>query len=249
MSFINTYFLTGFLLIATLFLGACAEIPIAKLTPQSSAQLKGKTFVVISREFEYVAQKPGLAMASGAPEWIFDEHENFGGEIMRRYGIEEPQQRIVKAISNHLERKLGMKALEKESIDVNTFYKWDVSTEEYTRLVQHYLNKVDYVVDAWALVKSENTFNPSRFATAIYSRLTIMNDAGNIDSATINDKCFAGINQANIPMFPDSNDTPYSFKNTKPNYKEMLENNAALLKVIFTDITDRCIGHYTKSTL
>lgn len=233
----------------TLLLGACAEIPIAKLTPQSSAQLKGKTFVVISRKFEYGAQKPGRLMASGAPDWIFNEYENFGGEIMRRYGIDEPQQRIVQAISNHLETKLGMSPLDKQSTDMDTFYQWDIGTDQYKRLVQHYLNKADYVIDAWAFVKSANTFNLSRFATGIYSRLTIMNDVSNLDIAIINDKCFAGINQANIPMFPDSNDTPYSFKNTQPNYNEMLENDAALLKAIFTEITDRCIEHYTRSTL
>ena len=240
--------LAGFLLIT-----GCSSVPITKINTEMKPKLEGKSFVVLSRKPEF-AFKPGLtgqAFNMDAPSWLYGQGKdgNLGLEIMSRFKIQNPQERLVNALSTGLQKKYGMILFKPSAQDPAPYYN---NKEELDRLIAHYRTKVDHIVRAWGQVESGNTFNFSRYAHRFFGRFSLKNYPQDLsgyydDDASLvifNDMCGAGHDQAKNPQFPVGFADPFSYDNIAPTYVEMLDDDAKLLKQIIYETTDRCAQYF-----
>lgn len=244
----------GLLALASfLLISGCSTVPITKINADMKPKLAGKSFVILSRKPEF-AFKPGLTSQLfnlDAPNWLYErgEDRNLGIEIMSRYKIQNPQDRLVSALSDGLQRKYGMTQFKLSANDPAPYYS---SKDELNKLIAHYRTKADYVVRAWGQVHSGNTFNFSRYAHSFFGRFSLKNYPEDLsgyydDDPSIvifNDQCGAGHDQAKNPQFPAGYAHPFSYDNIAPTYVEMFDNNAKLLKQIIYETTDRCAQYF-----
>lgn len=245
----------------TILASGCAT-PIIKMSPEVETRLRGKSFVVLHRSDKFCANITGRFFNRDAPGWLYKGPgqiyvcEQRGAEIIDRFKLIPPQDRMIEPISDHLERTYGMKRVRSGTNDPSTEFAHSATgRSNFHEVAAHYLNKVDYVIEVQGYVTTMNTFTVNRYDMNLISHIAFHDNVEDLGNPILFDQCLGASTPLPFPVDPSTGvDSLAQVKDkdieiVTPTYKEMLDNNAELLNTMFGTMTNRCLQYHLNNSL